>query len=1558
MSETFDAARHVPAGGSATVNGVLYQMLWTLLRASRATLAKSPLVENDELQEVTIVLEPAGGGGDLVARSAGKRSVEQIKARPDGRAWSLREVVAKVIPDLYLATLNDRSDAEFRFITEGKIGTWKKEYAFFRSIASSSCPKDPLSDIDDSKPLWSSKGSATATTTNKSGPFWERDSYTARELFLEVVSAVRSRKAVETKETETQTQKNLRSVLANFEFVGGQFMLKVQREIDSLLLAVVSRNDEVPKVRDSLAMELVRLATEGNSSIECETLFQKVGLNAIPLTQWATLRRRSQYIAKRNLSIRGYTPSRDVRTKASTQLLNYWPDNIPVLAITGESGSGKSWCVYSVCLLAQATESLCVTVAAGANFEETFSRASATVWEEIAGHDAAIPLYQISARVQKVLGTPPSPWLTIAIDGIFDLQHARELILQPWEDWGIRLVLTLGKREAALLKHEVESRCRISSVHNFSTTELHAYLSLFLGDNWPDMPEFMRDILKVPLLANVFRQIMEASGNQYWIPHSEYELIEQFWSRINYQKALDTDLLIQLGEKYLLDGAYPWRIRDVSKLGIDNDTIPRLEQAGWLKLVPSTFGNQVECVHLRLLNWMCAVALVDSRQGKRSDLARLCKDVLSFFEGSSPQHGHMLCFVPMDVIWLMCQSPDLRNEVPAVIASLEGDYSRTKFVYGHLLPTIGSAVIDALIWRLREKIDDWFVPSLITTSLRTIGGDAAIKAALVLLDDENPLLQLCACDVFAGCPSSEPVDKLWKLHNECRSIPDKFLREREKKNAPFLRDRTFPALKECCRICPDWLVDAIKRANPTEECVADLAYLLSGIEPEQGSQLWKMVKTVLFSKIPDSDQRAIAVCIDTFSDKDEVQWLTEVLNKSHFIGASSAKALARFEPLQTIGQLHNVPLREMIHFRPFIFNPLFTLEPEATRRRITELMIQNSNPWEVAELYDGRSHYMDAASLDVLLAELQRQLGGLLSGPDWGDSEPLYRELHFLAQIRTTVLIQHLRRQAGTSLEASLTKFILRIGQRSWDGSLNLRNAVPVLFRIGGDGFTTVVNEMLASAVWHVRLEAILLADRRPNEETFARLTSIVSDLDERDHGYLEQSRAAVVLASHGKWAPVIDYVVALGKSALVTTLDFPGIQFLPDMGCRAPSDLLKSVSEVLQACPRSGTAGQVLALGFGAPETAAIVRIIAEVCDPKSDVAFACVVALDMLHDHASESVGFLNAQLQIKEHNFVATNALIRNGTQAAMDALESFAGIDVSGAVAINLIRHSAEKQRVLEKVSSRVVRLISSRVAWDDVAELYQLIKGTRDATIATTILSQQTVAEYLAAEAFADEGNVWLTGSKFSAIKCLAYIDPNSALVAAKAALRSTSRHDREFYPPIIAELDPKHAATLLIEVLASETSDLVRKSIGRTMHSLNAEAEILDALKSADTEMQVAGCFCAGWFNPSVAIREQLVAKIRSSPVAVSDAAVAAMNQLAVRNDCSLLGQEMLNASDPCDRWLYLSCLVELADCGDDRHLWPVGGPVIGDAMTPLQTSFANKQLDERRDKEKRGRLV
>ena len=68
----------IPAGGPATINGVLYQLLWSLLRVSRATINSISTNAAGEFKEVFLTLEPAEGGGDLVVTD----QMEKVGSRP------------------------------------------------------------------------------------------------------------------------------------------------------------------------------------------------------------------------------------------------------------------------------------------------------------------------------------------------------------------------------------------------------------------------------------------------------------------------------------------------------------------------------------------------------------------------------------------------------------------------------------------------------------------------------------------------------------------------------------------------------------------------------------------------------------------------------------------------------------------------------------------------------------------------------------------------------------------------------------------------------------------------------------------------------------------------------------------------------------------------------------------------------------------------------------------------------------------------------------------------------------------------------------------------------------------------------------------------------------------------------------------------------------------------------------------------------------------------------------------------------------------------------------
>ncbi len=109
-------------GGSATLYGVLYQVLTNLDWALNVRMHDA-VVDQDELLQVWLTLEPEGGGGDFRAELHGHRVVVQCKSRRTRRAWSLTDLVEDILPDLYLAIGPPPWDLEeaFVFLTEGRL---------------------------------------------------------------------------------------------------------------------------------------------------------------------------------------------------------------------------------------------------------------------------------------------------------------------------------------------------------------------------------------------------------------------------------------------------------------------------------------------------------------------------------------------------------------------------------------------------------------------------------------------------------------------------------------------------------------------------------------------------------------------------------------------------------------------------------------------------------------------------------------------------------------------------------------------------------------------------------------------------------------------------------------------------------------------------------------------------------------------------------------------------------------------------------------------------------------------------------------------------------------------------------------------------------------------------------------------------------------------------------------------------------------------------------------------------------------------------------------------
>jgi len=112
----------IPPGGPSTVNGILCQLLWTLLTAVRFKIIESD-ADPDRLSatRATLIVEPKDGG-DLQHVSAKGRRIQQVKMRSGRGSWSLVEVIDSVLPDLYKAVDLTRSADHYEFITNGHRG--------------------------------------------------------------------------------------------------------------------------------------------------------------------------------------------------------------------------------------------------------------------------------------------------------------------------------------------------------------------------------------------------------------------------------------------------------------------------------------------------------------------------------------------------------------------------------------------------------------------------------------------------------------------------------------------------------------------------------------------------------------------------------------------------------------------------------------------------------------------------------------------------------------------------------------------------------------------------------------------------------------------------------------------------------------------------------------------------------------------------------------------------------------------------------------------------------------------------------------------------------------------------------------------------------------------------------------------------------------------------------------------------------------------------------------------------------------------------------------------
>jgi hypothetical protein len=1536
---------NVPPGGPSTINGVLYQMLWTLLRTTR--LHASGCIADEktgQLTQATLRLEPSGGGGDLQEIGETSRVVQQLKARSDEGTWSLTEVVKSVLPDLYLAVDLAARDTTYEIVTEGRIGRWENVCEFFQSLSQRVCPNaDVLAALDDSKVLklgLKSQRCRKESTDDKA--FWPEEIYTERRLFERIVLEVRKRKPVQKEPIET-THKKLWRLLGHFRFVGERTMRSLQQEVDRYLLQLVEYDSEVPEKRDAMLMGLARLATGGSADIDDSARFlAEHGLASTPFSAWPVLRERSRIHLAGEFERLGYRDDDDVRLARAQDLASSWVGGKPMLAVSGNSGQGKSWLLYALARQITAGPELIILVEATGSAEDDLEEAARICWHEIKNNDMILPLSRIAERLRRVDRNRAGHWLSLLVDGVQSVEEARRLAKIPWETWGVRLIVSCEPEVADEFEKSAQGRCAATvSVGDFTSEELQRYLTRCFGTDWPDIPGDLRHTLRRPLLTRLYRDLAQHGR---WRPTNEYELYRKYWHRLDENERIDRPL-DRVGLERLalsiLDGApYPWTADQLFRAGLDNQSINALIRVGWLR---RTTGNRFEVWHNRLLNWAIAAALVNSFRSGNIETLDFCTRLSQLFLDPYRYGGRFLGYATMDVVWLLANSDgELNDLLDQAMRTLEGiPWEPRQELYTLLLPTVGSAILPSLFRRLEAVApsEDPTLSRQVVDAITAFDQKDVAASAIGLLTSDNPRTQRLAMRILSRRPSAEALDRLWELHCSGQADSTPYLMPGEQHDL-FLYEDSFDALRSCVRLEPVWLERTICRLDAASEPmpIHDLAYLLASID--DAAALWHRCKPTFYRLVPTTHERCLASNIYKHADAEEIEWLIDrVHREDDLLGPTALRALIKLAPDLAVQHMDRVPDRLLYLTRNWCFEELLAKRPEATYTRVAEMLSSRANPYDLAEVFSGDDNSLTVDILNVLLDHLGNVLEKKLSEPSPPNQYLLNRAFLMLAGLSFPDLLECMRRRRGTPLEEKLTEWLLQAGPPPdvWDRPVP-RYGLELLYKIGGTGFTRVVNRYLQASSRYGRIRGLELAFKRPDETTIELLRDITMRDELWGDRILEQGQAMESLVYLGRWHEVVIAVIRWGLPVRMRLLHACTNQDPIDGSAMAPA---------LQALDREETidTGAILAVGLGGRiDQAARIRSILRETPPGSELAKACIISLGLLQDSSAEAVELLMKQLNADKNEYGVLSGLIQSDNELALDALIARLHAKFNISLAIDLMRKPHTRQRATEIIRARL-RDASS----DQLQELLTPLLSLEDEFLAP-FLEAGRIRDSLREWSFAEEGSVWIVGSKAMAIRGLSKFDREAAFLAARKALQNSASYDREYYPYLLVEFDVERATETLLDHALVEKDPVILRSMARALREVDLSELLSRWVISEDVDCRLAAChMVAANARGSDAIAQILSKLVEDADDGVAQAARDALRQKRETRAAETLLNAVLSADDRSIRWILLDALLNTADPDDEHRPWPTWARAVAEGRPYLERVYINDRLKERR---------
>jgi hypothetical protein len=534
------------------------------------------------------------------------------------------------------------------------------------------------------------------------------------------------------------------------------------------LLARIGSADRLPEKRDHILLDLARRACQGDARVDRDQFFADHGLDGTPLTAWFSLAEKAQGYLAGVLKRKRIDLFEDPRPHLTRDLLDRCTASAPILVLTGESGSGKTWHALGVISAAAELGMVPLLVDSRGDADRDLVEAKNTFWHSIVGVDEAPPLSRLRPRLQQLHSAHANRQLILLVDNVADLDEARGLIQSDWEGWGIRVLMTCPPGVAQALPAYLGSRGRVASVPDFTLPELYRYLSQVAGVAWENVPYGVLRMLRRPLLAALFRDLVPATA---WEPYNEYELYERSWAELRDRRVVpfDLDALRQLMGSILLAGSrYPWTVSELRASGLDGAGLDRLTRAGWLR---ETASGGYEVWHERLLNWGVAQAVIHDLRHHPDYVESHTQAVAELLVHPWAPCGVSLASVLMDVLWALASpefpAPDVFRRLVERCETRLG-WQTWDTLYKNLLPTLGHRAAPFLLERLRTTagIDPRYQVSVVADALVATGVEDLPTLAEELLADLSPKVRRAAALLLAQEPSPSALERLWSMHTD------------------------------------------------------------------------------------------------------------------------------------------------------------------------------------------------------------------------------------------------------------------------------------------------------------------------------------------------------------------------------------------------------------------------------------------------------------------------------------------------------------------------------------------------------------------------------------------------------------------------------------------------------------------------------------------------------------------------------------------------------------------------------------------------------------------------